>query len=298
MRERPSRNLYGDPACVPRVTDGFSEFSYAFAVTHHIQSDLDAAGAGPPIIPSLQAEKLVGYDAGFPGLNLFLQYKLPREMKGWRAKEWEDHGKKRYFRFPIYHRTPTDSQHNTMHAFAVKHPEAHVGYCAPGFVLQKDFTKHYVAKTVLAESLFLDVKKLGGIHDADSHVLTYRRNENGSGYYHIRHSRNHVQGESRDARAELRARFTERRRAPVPVTLHALEGMRMTLLSLARRRHHAMEGHMDPDRHAAWDASLGLMEERRVREPREVVEELSYVALVEHGLHWLVVPDKPAPAQG
>jgi hypothetical protein len=62
---------------------GYTEFSYGYAFTENLIRSSPTAPIGAPVFPNLVQEGTSGFDIriNFPGVPLFLQYKLPELMR-------------------------------------------------------------------------------------------------------------------------------------------------------------------------------------------------------------------------
>ena len=145
----------------------FSEFSYGYAAIREAESELAAIykAAGAPVLPSLVAEEMLGWDAklGFVEYALFLQFKrieyVSREHPA--SPTWWAVGGPHY-RFSIdtdghQHRALTTLERN----LAAGTDPGHVYYAAPGFHRQQEFDEAYSFGQVLDRSHILPPSELG-----------------------------------------------------------------------------------------------------------------------------------------
>lgn len=137
----------------------FSEFSYAYAVTREIEEVANnylGASLGPPLIPSLQQERDLGYDVEIAAvrLTMFLQFKL-----GWHVSRphtdsptwWHVNAEHYRIEFPAGHHQLPSLQLLEQKVALRGHPTL-VYYYAPGFHEATAFTVHYASSEVLTHS--------------------------------------------------------------------------------------------------------------------------------------------------
>jgi hypothetical protein len=272
----------------------FSESTFGFGVAHAIQRVADTSKMGPPIFPSLRQEKRLGFDVAFPGLHLFLQFKLSQRMTRANALQWKSHWNKEYLRFDLRHKSPRDSQHNLLARFSASFPYFIVRYCAPLFVSGRDFTTYHVRRTLLENCLWLDPARLGTLKDRDRHCVTFLRDASGVTYH--RHSEEETGGRAAFAEEDLRGAIAQH------TETHPLERRRIdaseirrvhgTLLQMAQERYHQLaETGTRAERKMATERLSVLGEPRTDVKPRELVERISLLASVELGAEWIILPD-------
>ena len=148
----------------------FTEFSYGFAVTHGLLKD-DPSIDVAPRFPSLIQEGKVGYDVklGFPGLPIYLQFKLSDRLTRRPAKYWDIYHKP-YFRFDITPLT-VSQQHNLLWDLADSGEE--VFYVSPLFWNTRQFNEAFQESQVAARSLWLPLGQLPCLTDDEPHHVTF-----------------------------------------------------------------------------------------------------------------------------
>ena len=148
----------------------FSEFSYGFAFTHGLLKDEPSIDV-VPYFPSQVVEGKVGFDAkiGFPGLPIFLQFKLSDYLTRRPAKYW-DYYHAPYYRFDV---TPQSisQQHNLLKDLADTGED--VFYVSPLFWTTMQFNEAFRANQVAARSMWLPIGRLPRLNDYDPHHVTF-----------------------------------------------------------------------------------------------------------------------------
>lgn len=152
----------------------FSEFTYAFALSHEI-----VRGPGTqlvPVFPNLTQEGKAGggYDVNFriPGVPIFLQFKLAEKIASRRAREVQRHNLPLltpYFRFELM-RISKSNQHSLL----LQHDRgsAIVRYAAPQFALLSEIDKFWQNKAIFKNSVFIAPSKIGKIVDDNRHTIS------------------------------------------------------------------------------------------------------------------------------
>jgi len=149
----------------------FSEFSYGYALTEKLISWAGTALVAAPIFPSLIEEgQTGGYDLNltFPGIVLFLQFKLSRLM-GKRASEY----RKRILDVPFYRvelRTGVSRQHELL--LKLEKSYKWVYYVAPTFHEVADLNDAYLKGQILDRSILVAPSAIGPLPDAKPHHLS------------------------------------------------------------------------------------------------------------------------------
>ena len=148
----------------------FTEFSYGFALTHGLLKDTPSIRVVPHF-PSLVEEGDVGYDAkiNYPGLPLFLQFKLSDYLTRRPAKYW-DYYHKPYYRFDITPRRRS-RQHNLLKRLYDK--GNYVFYVAPLFSEISEFDRAFTQNKVADRSIWLPLERLPRLTDDDPHHVTF-----------------------------------------------------------------------------------------------------------------------------
>lgn len=154
---------------------GFGERTFEFCYNREFCRRFGAMLAAAPYLPSLRAEKELGYDVAFRLRNgrftrsLFLQHKVSSYAESRRWNNWQFydcyHGP--YFRFQI----DTAQQNTLFDSFDPTFGD--VFYCAPRFHLVVELDAHYRAETIMAHSVWVTPKKIGRIVDDVQHNVTY-----------------------------------------------------------------------------------------------------------------------------
>jgi hypothetical protein len=156
---------------------GVSERVFEFAFNSEFCTSSGALIAGCPYIPTQNQEKRLGYDvaikiqAGSKIRSLYLQHKVARQVDGLSGsnKKFRDAVGSPYFAFSL-----DVDQYNLIHRFSQKKTREFY-YCSPIFTSRKDLDSHYIAKTVVPNSAWIDVSSWKAIPNADtaSHCIVY-----------------------------------------------------------------------------------------------------------------------------
>ena len=148
----------------------FSEFSYGFAITHGLLKDAPSIDVVPHF-PSLVEEGKVGYDVklGFPGIPIYLQFKLSDYLTRRPAKYWDNYHEP-YFRLDITPLT-VSQQHNLLKDLADSGEE--VFYVSPLFWRTTQFNEAFRDSQVAARSMWLPLGQLPYLTDYEPHHVTF-----------------------------------------------------------------------------------------------------------------------------
>ncbi len=158
---------------------GFSERAFEFAFNAEICAGVGAIACGLPHIPSQSEEHWLGYDVAFEFKSasgktrcLALQHKVSHfaSKLAWNNKQfWDKMDKLPYYRFAI-----DVEQYNLIQFLAsLNLPGIHYRYSAPGFHALADLQARYLAKAVVAGSVFIDIRKSSPLA-AGVHNMVYR----------------------------------------------------------------------------------------------------------------------------
>jgi len=166
------------------MKSSFSELSYAFALTENLVHFAGLPLLTAPSFPSTVAEgkKGAGHDLklSYPGMNMFLQFKLSHSMRYASAKEFKSgkfqsmvNGK----RVPVYrmYLHPLKSSRQTSLMMKLEKRHGFVYYVAPLFHLPTDLSKHFFSKTVAQESRFLRPSVIKKMPDQKEHFVSFRK---------------------------------------------------------------------------------------------------------------------------
>jgi len=154
----------------------FSEFTYGFAVTHEMVEATKALLPGPPLLPSLGDEGLLGFDVRMDGLlgwTFMFQYKIPQLLVRKNAAEWS-FWKSNYLRF---HTRDSSDQHELLLALEDASIFNVVQYLCPMFATAYGLNQAFTSGSLEDRSLRLRPSEIG----PGSHSVTF----DGSGSYKI-----------------------------------------------------------------------------------------------------------------
>lgn len=158
---------------------GFSERAFEFAFNAEYCAANNAILCGMPHIPSQRKEKWLGYDVAFELAPLggqihliALQHKVASYAScaaGTNANFWAQMGGTPYFRFPV-----EVEQFNLLEAMSSAGlPGITIRYCVPAFHTHAQLQTRYIAQTVMAGSVFINVAGCGQLAGA-SHNCVYQ----------------------------------------------------------------------------------------------------------------------------
>jgi hypothetical protein len=203
------------------LVPGFSERVFEFSFNAEYADRNRAVLAGAPSIPTQNEEKWLGYDVLFEVNRrggaihaLALQHKVPRfvdQLGPKNAHFWAAVGGPYYaFRIDV-------DQYNLIEAVASANlPGVEFCYSSPIFASRHEMNSHYLAKSVEANSVWIDVAGAGQLDPNEPHSIVYSPDGARSWVF---------SGDGRPLKtrtdAVRRARWSERRNAP-PVSIPAL----------------------------------------------------------------------------
>jgi hypothetical protein len=159
------------------VSLGISEFTFGygflFEQTHANWANLTAA----PVLPSLQQEADLGWDAKLPlqGSAFFYQFKLAERLA---------HGNALYIKNGTYagpyyrialHRRDSNRQHRRLRQHALTHPDTY--YVAPEMETLDDFNAAFLARTIASKSRLIPVAQCQDYADGNQHHITFKEGE-------------------------------------------------------------------------------------------------------------------------
>jgi hypothetical protein len=246
-----------------RPQDTFSEFTYGFALVNELVTNGNPPILSVPVFPSLLVEGRAGggYDVALnrPGRPLFLQFKLARNIRGWRAKEFEQGFFQRPF-YRMYVRPKQSSQQHQLLLALEQQNRGSVFYCAPAFHTLGQLDTFYKAGRIARYSRFVRPSRLPVISDDDEHWLAFQRARGGTTAFFSEEGRR-VELDERPIQVQLQEALHEADREPFEATVARLS--------------HWFDEHV-PREQFSWQAEIDDDPERRadIREiagaPREV----------------------------
>ena len=152
---------------------GFSEFSYAYALTEAIVEE--QRYFVQPIFPTQRREAKLGYDLElqFPGYPLFLQYKLCNGVTVHRAKELVPYGLSLTVPYLRMNIMPTRRSRQHPLLLKLEGKGEQVFYAAPRFYRSDDFTIHYQRQEMIPWSAFIRPSSIGELPDDRKHHIAF-----------------------------------------------------------------------------------------------------------------------------
>jgi hypothetical protein len=153
---------------------GISEFTFGYAFlyeqTHSNWANLKAA----PVLPSLQQEQDVGWDAHLPlnGIDFYYQFKLSDHLSRSNAAFISDGTYATpYYRVAL-HRRNLNAQHQRLREHSKTSP--HTYYVAPEFDTIDDFNAAFLARQITQRSRLIRLEDCEDITDGAQHYITFR----------------------------------------------------------------------------------------------------------------------------
>jgi len=166
--------------------EGFSEFTYGFALTNELVNVGNPPILSAPIFPSLIAEgRAGGYDVMLdrPGKPIFIQFKLSRLIRGRRAMEFQ----RREFWTPFYRMAFRARARSWQHELLVDLESQNGGgvfYIAPAFHLLSQLNAHYERRQIVMNSRRVRPSEANIPDDQREHWLSFQRASGGDVFLH------------------------------------------------------------------------------------------------------------------
>jgi hypothetical protein len=156
------------------VATGISEFTFGYAFLHEQTERHWGTLRAAPILPSLQQEAELGWDARLPvtGVDYYYQFKLSDYL--WRANaKYISDGTYAgpYFRVKL-HRRESNRQHGRLREHCQVHP--HTFYVAPEFTGLTTFNASFLARQIVDNSRLIPLADCDDVIDGEQHHITYQ----------------------------------------------------------------------------------------------------------------------------
>jgi hypothetical protein len=171
------------------MREGFSEFTYGFALTNEIISVNPVLSV--PIFPSLVEEgRGAGYDVRLdrPGRPLFIQFKLSRLVRGRRAIEFQNNE----FYAPFYRMSFRARSRSRQHDLLLDLEQQNKGgvyYFAPAFHNLAKLNECFERRTVSQNSRRVRPSDVNIPDDRQEHWLSFQTATGGDVYVHSEEGR-------------------------------------------------------------------------------------------------------------
>jgi len=151
---------------------GISEFSYGFSFLHE-QVNRNGGVNCVPVLPSLQQESKLGWDAKLPtkGIDYYFQFKMSDYLKGKNAKFIKNGPYKNPYYCIALHKAKRNKQHNLLYMLSQRNP--YVYYVATRLRTDQAFYDACTKKSVTARSMMIPARSCGTINDSLRHFITY-----------------------------------------------------------------------------------------------------------------------------
>jgi hypothetical protein len=155
---------------------GFSEYSYAYAVTREMELVYGFLEAPRFLSTAEEGKPGGGYDLevklrGMRGLSLFVQYKVSDVMVRSNAKET----RQTPLRVPLYRMHLLPHRDFNQHALllTLERSGQHVGYVTSAFAGMGDFSRLYIARAMCQYSAFFRPETIGALPGGSSHHVSF-----------------------------------------------------------------------------------------------------------------------------
>lgn len=152
---------------------GISEFTFGFAFLYEQTRHHWAGLRAVPILPSLQAEADLGWDAHLPAaaVDFYYQFKLSDYLFAAHARFRKDGTYAGpYYRIGL-HKRNGNQQHRRLYRHARRHPETY--YVAPELSDVRLFQDAFLAQQIVRHSRLIPLNRCRDVGDSDQHYLTY-----------------------------------------------------------------------------------------------------------------------------
>jgi hypothetical protein len=159
------------------VAIGISEFTFGYAFLHeqttHHEHNLRAA----PILPSLQEEANLGWDARLPlvGTDYYYQFKLSDHLSRSNATFIRDETyHDPYYRIAL-HRHNSNRQHQRLKELSRNNPNTY--YVAPEVNNLDEFNSAFLNNQIVSQSRLIPLSDCEEIADNEQHYITFQQGQ-------------------------------------------------------------------------------------------------------------------------
>ena len=150
-------------------------YGFLYEQTHTNWGALRAA----PVLPSLQQEQALGWDAHIPlhGTDFYYQFKLSDYLSRSNAKFIADGTYDgAYYRLSL-HRKHMNQQHRRLRNHAIDNE--HTYYVSPEFSTLDEFNESFLDRHITEHTRLIPVADCDDINDGEQHYIIYRQNQGG-----------------------------------------------------------------------------------------------------------------------
>lgn len=157
------------------VALGISEFTFGFAFLHEQVANNWGNLVAAPILPSLQKENDLGWDAHLPvtGTDFYYQFKLSDYLSRSNANYIRDKTyATSYYRLAL-HKHDSNRQHQRLRLHSLSHPDTY--YVAPEVHALDDFNNAYLSKQLTQRSRLIPIAGCKDITDTKQHYITFQQ---------------------------------------------------------------------------------------------------------------------------
>lgn len=178
---------------------GISEFTFGYAFLYEQTLKNWGSLVAAPILPSLQQETALGWDARLPirGCDFYYQFKLSDHLKRGNATFIKDGTYvEPYYRIKLHSRN-FNRQHHMLWQHAQSNPDTY--YVAPEFSDIDDFNQAFLSNTITEHSRLIPLYECNNYHadDSEQHYITYQENDIGF-HQHSKSSRHEKSRSGKD----------------------------------------------------------------------------------------------------
>lgn len=159
------------------VAIGISEFTFGYAFLHEQTTNHAHNLRAAPILPSLQEEHNLGWDARLPlvGMDYYYQFKLSDHLLRSNATFIRDgtyHNP--YYRIAL-HRHNNNRQHQRLKELSGTNPNTY--YVAPEFNNLDEFNAAFLNSQIVSQSRLIQLTECDEITDSEQHYITFQQGQ-------------------------------------------------------------------------------------------------------------------------
>jgi hypothetical protein len=158
---------------------GISEFTFGFAFLYEQTTSNWGSLQAAPVLPSLQKEADLGWDAKLPtlGSDYYFQFKLADRLERGNAKYIKDGTYTGHYYRIALHRRDGNHQHRRLRLHAQSHPDTY--YVAPEVQNLDEFNTAFLARTLTQRSRLIPISQCLDQADDEQHYITFQEGSSG-----------------------------------------------------------------------------------------------------------------------
>lgn len=160
---------------------GISEFTFGYAFLYEQTLKNWGSLVAAPILPSLQQEADLGWDARLPirGCTFYYQFKLSDRLERSNSRFIADETyEEPYYRIKLHARN-----FNRQHRVLWRHTQSnqYTYYVSPEFAAIDDFNQAFLSNTITEHSRLIPLNQCNNYpaYDSEQHYITYQENDSG-----------------------------------------------------------------------------------------------------------------------